>query len=165
MPSEQDQTPIEGLLKSYAKKRAEEAGGAAELHPATRRLLQGEVAKLRQEAQAAGDRSWMQWLILFWPRLATASAILVMLVTGVWLLLPDSHPSPTTFARNENAPYRIPLPGDRGTRDFDALPLTTAKDAPMPERAAGEAAFAPAVVPLKRELSQTSPNQAQDEKL
>ena len=164
MPSEPDQTPIEGLLKSYAKKRAEVAGGAAELHPATRRLLQGEVAKLRQEAQAAGERSWLQWLILFWPRLATASAILVMLVTGVWLLLPDSHPSPTTLARNENAPYRIPLPGDQGSRDFDAPPLKTAKDAPMPERAAGEAAFAPAVVPLKRELSRNSPDQAQDEK-
>ena len=34
----------------------------------------------------------------------------------------------------------------------------------MPERVAGEAAFAPAVMPLKRELSRNSPDQAQDEK-
>jgi len=164
MPSEPDQTPIEGLLKSYAKKRAEDSSGAAELHPATRRLLQGEVAKLRQEAQAAGERSWLQWLILFWPRLASVSAILVMLITGVWLLLPDSQPSPTTFARNENVPYRMPLPGDRGSRDFYEPPLAPAKDAPMPKRVADEAAFAPAVAPLKSELSQNSPDQARDEK-
>jgi hypothetical protein len=112
MPSEPDQTPIEGLLKSYANKRVEDAGGAAELHPATRRLLQGEVAKLRVEAQAAGTRSWMEWLILFWPRLGAVSAILVMLVTGVWLLLPDSQPSTTTLARNDNEPYRMPSPSD-----------------------------------------------------
>ena len=112
MPSEPDQTQIEGLLKSYAKKRAEDAGGAAELHPATRRLLQGEVTKLRLEAHAAGGRSWMQWLILFWPRLAAVSAILVMLATGVWLLLPDSQPSTTTLARNDNEPYRMPSRGD-----------------------------------------------------
>ncbi len=164
MPSEPDQTPIEGLLKSYAKKRAEDAGGAAELHPATRRLLQGEVAKLRRDSEAAGERSWTQWLILFWPRLATVSAILVMLVTGAWLLLPDSQPSPTTFARNDIAPYRMPLPGERGSRDFYEPPLAPAKAAPMPERVAGEAAFAPAVVPLKREPSRNSPGQAQDEK-
>ena len=164
MPSEPDQTPIEGLLKSYAKKRAEDAGGAAELHPATRRLLQGEVAKLRRDAQPAGGRSWLQSLILFWPRLATVSAILVMLVTGVWLLLPDSQPSTTMLARNDNAPSPKPLPGDRDSREFYQRPLTTATDAPMAERAASEPAFAPAVVPLKREQNQSTFELAQDEK-
>ena len=164
MPSEPDQTPIEGLLKSYAKKRAEDAGGAAELHPATRRLLQGEVAKLRRDAQPAGGRSWLQSLILFWPRLATVSAILVMLVTGVWLLLPDSQPSTTMLARNDNAPSPKPLPGDRDSREFYQRPLATATDAPMAERAASEPAFAPAVVPLKREQNQSTFELAQDEK-
>lgn len=164
MPSEPDQTPIEGLLKSYAKKRAEDASGATELHPATRRLLQGEVTKLRLEAQAAGGRSWMQWLILFWPRLATASAILVMLLTGVWMLLPDSQPSPTTFARNEDAPYRMPLPGDRGSRDSYEQTLAPAKDAPMSGRGVGEPASAPALAQSKGELNQRSTDRVQDEK-
>ena len=164
MPSEPDQTPIEGLLKSYAKQRAEDASGAAELHPATRRLLQGEVATLRRAAEATGGRSWVQTIIFFWPRLAAVSAILVMLATGVWLLLPDSQPSPTTLARIGDGPYRAPLPGDQGSRDFYERPLAPAQDAPMPERAASEPAFAPAVVPLKRELNQSTSDRPQDEK-
>ena len=164
MPSEPDQTPIEGLLKSYAKKRAEDSSGATELHPATRRLLQGEVTKLRLEAQAAVGRSWMQWLILFWPRLATVSAILVMLVTGVWLLLPDSQPSPTKFARNEDAPYRMPPPGDRGSRDSYEQTLAPAKDSPMSGRGVSEPASAPALAQSKSELNQRSTDRVQDEK-
>ena len=42
---------IEKTLRAYAKKRREEAGAPAEMHPATRRLLQGEVARLRGKAQ------------------------------------------------------------------------------------------------------------------
>ena len=44
MPSEPE-NKIEELLKAYAKKRQEEAGAPFEMHPATRKLLQGEVAR------------------------------------------------------------------------------------------------------------------------
>ena len=131
MPSEPDQTPIEGLLKSYAKKRAEDAGVAGELHPATRRLLQGEVAKLRLEAQAAGGPSWLQWLILFWPRLAAVSAIFVMLVTGVWLLLPDFKPSATMLAQNDHARSGRTRPDDPASREFYRHAPAPATDVPI----------------------------------
>ena len=36
---------IEKLLRAYAKKRRADAGDPLKLHPATRRLLQGEVAR------------------------------------------------------------------------------------------------------------------------
>ena len=36
---------IEKLLRAYAKKRRAQAGDPLTLHPATRRLLQGEVAR------------------------------------------------------------------------------------------------------------------------
>ena len=164
MPSEPDQTPIEGLLKSYAKKRAEDAGVTGELHPATRRLLQGEVAKLRLEAQAAGGPSWLQWLILFWPRLAAVSAIFVMLVTGVWLLLPDAQPSATMLAQNDDARSGRTRPDAPASREFYRHAPAPVTDAPRPERAANEPAFAPAVTPIKRELSQSTSDRAQDEK-
>src|SRR5215212_3736914 len=47
MPSEPDNRKIEELLKAYGKKRQEELHAPLELHPATRKMLQGEVAKLR----------------------------------------------------------------------------------------------------------------------
>src|SRR5712664_2452194 len=45
MPDEPNRK-MDELLKSYAKKRREDAGAPLELHPATRRLLQSEVARL-----------------------------------------------------------------------------------------------------------------------
>ena len=37
--------PIEKLLRVFAKKRRDQAGHPLEMHPATRRLLQSEVAR------------------------------------------------------------------------------------------------------------------------
>src|ERR1041385_5051405 len=47
-----DERPIEKLLRRYGKKRRDEAGAPPELHPATRRLLQGEVARQFPKARA-----------------------------------------------------------------------------------------------------------------
>lgn len=162
MPSEPDQTPIEGLLKSYAKKRAEDAGGPAELHPANRRLLQGEVTKLRRDAEAAGGRSWLHSLILFWPRLAAVSAILVMLVTGVWLLLPDSQPPATMLAKNDRTPTAKSVLDEKGGRDFDGdAPVT----APRTDGVANGPTPSPSTTTLKRELSDKTSVRLQAERL
>ena len=160
MPSEPGQTKIEELLKSYAKKRAEDAGSMAELHPATRRLLQGEVAKLRREVEASAGRSWIQSLIVLWPRLAAVSAILVMLVTGVWLLLPESQPSATMLARNDGPFQSKAVREEKSGRDFDGdAPVT----APRPDALASASPSSPA--PLKREISDKTSVKLQDEKL
>lgn len=75
MPSEPD-NKMDNLLKAYAKKRRADAGGSAEMHPATRRMLQAEAAKLRP-APIAAPASWMSALTSFWPRLAFAAAVLL----------------------------------------------------------------------------------------
>ncbi len=45
MPSEPERN-IEKTLKAYARRRRQQAGAPLELHPATRRMLQGEVVRL-----------------------------------------------------------------------------------------------------------------------
>ena len=69
MPSEPDNRKIEELLKAYGKKRQEDVGAPLDLHPATRKMLQGEVAKLRPSG--APEKSGLLPLLLrFWPRFA-----------------------------------------------------------------------------------------------
>lgn len=75
---------IEESLHAYARKRREEAGAPLEMHPATRRMLQGEVAKLRA-AQAPERRAWWQSLFLIWPRFAAAVGMFAVLAVGVWV--------------------------------------------------------------------------------
>ena len=61
---------IEKLLRAYAKKRRAQAGEPLELHPATRRLLQGEIARNapKPEDEDASLTLWelfrRQWAVL-----------------------------------------------------------------------------------------------------
>lgn len=82
MPTEPDHN-MDKPLQSYAAQRREQAGTPAELHPATRRLLQAEVAKLRAAAPASSSTSWLRWVEQFWPRLAAVSVVLVAGVAAV----------------------------------------------------------------------------------
>ena len=84
-----DERPIEKLLRRFAKRRRADAGAPVELHPATRRLLQGEVA--RHFPQAGEKRK--SWLAEILAGLAgrwgyTAAALAISLVAGA-LLLPS----------------------------------------------------------------------------
>jgi hypothetical protein len=75
---------IEESLHAYARKRREEAGAPLEMHPATRRMLQGEVAKLKA-AQPPERRAWWQSFFLVWPRFAAAVGMFAVLAVGVWV--------------------------------------------------------------------------------
>jgi hypothetical protein len=75
---------IEESLHAYARKRREEAGAPMEMHPATRRMLQGEVAKLKA-AQPPERRAWWQSFFPVWPRLAAAVGMFAVLAVGVWV--------------------------------------------------------------------------------
>jgi hypothetical protein len=92
---------IEKVLRAYAKKRRDEAGAPLELHPATRRLLQGEAAR---RAPKPGDPHpwWKTLFLLTRPRLAFAlSAVAITLVAAVLVVpaLRSSTRAPeTTFA-------------------------------------------------------------------
>ena len=61
-----DERPIEKLLHRFAKKRRDEAGTPAELHPTNRRLLQAEVA--RQFPKAQRRKGWWTGLSLLLNR-------------------------------------------------------------------------------------------------
>ncbi len=92
-----DDRPIEKLLRRYAKKRRDEAGAPVEMHPATRRLLQGEVAsqfkiqnsKLqRPELREEGRRLFsFEFLTHNFPRLAWAVPLFALVAIGLWSLL------------------------------------------------------------------------------
>ena len=79
--------PIEKLLRAAAKKRRDEAGAPLELHPATRRLLQGEVARTFAKP-GRGPRSFSEALSQLWPRFAWGVAIFAVLVVAGYALLP-----------------------------------------------------------------------------
>ena len=114
MPNEPER-PIEKLLHAAAQKRRDEAGAPLELHPATRRLLQGEVA--RQLAKPEREaRSFPQLLARLWPRFAWGVAIFAVLVVAARLLvpMPGRDKSEARLAKNEPIPQaalaKAPLP-------------------------------------------------------
>ena len=76
---------MDELLKAYAKKRREQASDPLPLHPATRNLLQTEAAKLApKDSRAAG--SWFDWFRVFWPRVAFALSVFLVLGLAAWAL-------------------------------------------------------------------------------
>ena len=84
MPQEPEKK-IEELLKAYGRKRREDSGAPLEIHPATRKLLQAEVARLHPKP-ASRSASWFHSLIQFWPRIAVAISIVIALGVIVWML-------------------------------------------------------------------------------
>lgn len=126
----QPERHIEKLLHAFARKRRDQAGGPLDLHPATRRLLQGEVARQYGRPHASPSAGWLAWT-KFWPRIAFATVTLAILAVGVFVLLPPTHtpPSPLTLAQHEPA-----------TRDLASVPQPVS-----PRFAAPDSPSAPAV--------------------
>jgi hypothetical protein len=81
--------PIEKLLRAFAKKRREQAGEPPgfELHNATRRLLQGEVA--RRAPRPREGNFFLRLLAPIRPRLAFALSVVAITILGAALLLPS----------------------------------------------------------------------------
>ncbi len=95
MPSDQDHK-IEELLKASAQRRRQKAGAPFEMHPATRRLLQAEVARRRPGGETKSP-SLIELLMRSWPRFTLAASVIV--AAGILILL--SNPKPA--ARQEMA--------------------------------------------------------------
>ncbi len=93
--------PIEKLLRAAANKRRDEAGAPVELHPANRRLLQGEVARTLAKPQRP-SRSFAGVLLRLWPQFAGAAGLVAILGMTLWLLLPSlgGGKRETSLARN-----------------------------------------------------------------
>ena len=84
---------MDELLRAYAKKRREQAEPVAEMHPATRKLLQDEVKRTLAASPAPTRPSWRVWR---WPLLAMWGGMAVLLVMFAML----------------NAQFRSLAPGD-----------------------------------------------------
>ena len=82
--------PIEKLLRTWAKKRRQDAEPPLELHPATRRLLQGEVARTLGK-QGPQKRSFSTWLATVWPRFVWGLGVFGVLAVAVWIIVPPSR--------------------------------------------------------------------------
>ena len=82
---------IEKLLRAYAKKRRAEAGDSLKLHPATRRLLQGEAARRGPRPGKAGTPGF--FLAVFWRRLVFALCVVATAFIGVSLFRPAWNPA------------------------------------------------------------------------
>ncbi len=98
-----NERPIERLLRAFAKKRRDGAGEPLELHPATRRMLQGEVARQFPKKTADGA-TWAQVLAGLWPRLAWVAPVIVVLGIGVWALVQSHRKAEEKFALAKNLP-------------------------------------------------------------
>ena len=88
-----DERPIEKLLRRYATKRRDEAGAPPELHPATRRLLQGEVARQFPKPTAESRSPKPGFFGLFAQRWAYALGIFLVLGLAAVMILPSLNKS------------------------------------------------------------------------
>jgi len=93
---------MEELLKRVAQERREKAGAEFELHPATRGLLQGEVA--RTYPKSAPKRSFLFFL---WPRLALMGIFTALLALTV-LVLNTPRNSQPAFELSQRADSPAP---------------------------------------------------------
>jgi hypothetical protein len=146
-----NERPIERLLRAFAKKRRDGASEPLELHPATRRMLQGEVARQFPKKTSDGA-TWAQVLAGLWPRLAWVAPVIVVLGIGVWALVQPHRKAEEKFALAKNLPApaaQPPVP----TENFDRLKLAEA-DTVRPK--AAEKAVAPGMAgsEFKKDLAQ-----------
>jgi len=97
---------IEKLLRAWAKKRRDETGGPFDLHPATRRLLQGQVT--RQFAKDQQQRRWMfELFVRLRPRVVWGAALIVVLaLASLWLPTLTRNKSRASLDKHELAVRR-----------------------------------------------------------
>jgi hypothetical protein len=130
--------PIEKLLRASATKRRDEAGEPLEMHAATRRLLQAEVAR-RFHREGNVSESLFSRLARLWPGVAWSVAVLAGLLAAASLMLPAANQrgQPISFAKMSQKPA--------GQAGGEGGPL--ARGAPAPARSdlvasAGNKSFA-----------------------
>ena len=82
---------MDELLRSYASKRREL--GRNEIHPATRRMLQGEITRVYSAEEQTGHRHLPVVLRRFWPQFAFGLSLFIILIGFVL---------PSHFSRHKN---------------------------------------------------------------
>lgn len=129
--------PIEKLLRASARQRRDEAGAPFELHPATRRWLQGEVARRFGRPQRARGRFTRsdRW---FWPKLAWGLGAATVLAMVMALLVPSLHhrPAETLLAENKQALESPPARRPAAPAPEPAIPVVAGAPAGAKSKAA-----------------------------
>ncbi len=125
---------IERLLQAAAEKRRQESGGPFELHPATRRLLQGEVTRRRRAAPGRAGLGGAWWQAFVRRRFGLALTASLLLVAGITRLVlwPPAHNASRKKSEAETgtAVRKIDLASEK-----KALPAPPAPTAPAPASA------------------------------
>lgn len=99
-----EERPIEKLLRRYAKKRRDEAVPARELHPASRRMLQDEVARQFPKPASKERSAFDEFVAAFSRRWIYAVSALVVLMVVAAVMLPSlSKAKKTSLAQNKSA--------------------------------------------------------------
>ena len=147
-------------------KRRDDAGAPFELHPADRRLLQGEVSRKLAQSQR-GARSFTAILSQLRPRFAWGVALLAVLGVAAWLLLPvpgNDHPA-ANLAKNEPesgaVPAKEPLPPEPTAPAIVASSPAGAMVG-KPAEVASPYTASPALATPTRQLSVPPPALAED---
>src|SRR6185503_15954286 len=79
---------IEKLLRAFAKKSRADAGDSLKLHPATRRMLQGEVARRSPSPEAGKDEDSISLWQFFRQQWAFLLTFALAIFFGAALFLP-----------------------------------------------------------------------------
>jgi hypothetical protein len=103
-----EERPIEKLLRRYAKKRRDAAGPAQELHPATRRVLQGEVARQFPKPTSKERSALDEFVATFSRRWIHAAITLVVLMVAAAVMLPTMSKSKSKTHLAQNKPLSSP---------------------------------------------------------
>jgi hypothetical protein len=95
-----EERPVEKLLRRFAKKRRDAAGSPREMHPATRRMLQGEVARRFPDPSGNKKNGFDAFVAFFARRWTYAVGTFLILVVSVLLLTPvlKKEPAPMNLA-------------------------------------------------------------------
>lgn len=108
----------EERLQRYAKERRAQ-GGDFSLHPATRRLLQGEVVR-QLGARAKAEQTPGNWFNLWRRHFAVGGALAAVLIAGTWLFF---HSAARKSSRVELASVKISLDEKNVALESDHLAL------------------------------------------
>jgi hypothetical protein len=126
MPSQEPNSKMDELLRAYAKKRREQAEPVAEMHPATRRLLQDEVKRTLTTSPTPTRQSWRAWR---WPLAAMWGGMAVMLFMFAMLNRQLQSLAPGGAGKEEGRRMKDEKP-DRLTRNIaPAAPPRAAESA------------------------------------
>src|ERR1051326_8723866 len=122
----------EELLQRYAKERRER-GADFSLHPATRRMLQGEVTRQFAKATSEENPSWLAWFGLWRGRLAVGVALAAVVAGTIWISRNPVGHSPEQFAKlsdEQKLGASSPVSGRR-SEPQPAKPLALKQSVPM----------------------------------